>query len=262
MFVIAGPCVVESWEMLDETANALKIICDGLGVDLYFKSSYRKANRTSLTSFTGIGDEVALGMLSEIRKKYNMPVLTDIHNPTEASLAAKYVDVLQIPAFLSRQTDLLISAAKTGKIINIKKAQFMAPEDMKKAIEKVRSTGNEKIWLTERGTFFGYHDLVVDFRSLVTMRSYGFPVVFDATHSVQRPSVGDQSGGQPQFISALARAAAATGIDGIFFETHPNPSIAKSDAATQLPLEKAGEFIEMVVKINNFVNLNSAVQKV
>jgi 2-dehydro-3-deoxyphosphooctonate aldolase (KDO 8-P synthase) len=245
--IIAGPCVVESKEMLQEIAGHLLEVCSRLNVELTFKASYKKANRTSYSSFTGIGDEKALNFLSEIGNEFNLPVLTDIHSVGDAELASKYVNVLQIPAFLSRQTDLLIAAGQTGKTVNIKKGQFMAPDDMAKAAMKVSSTGNEKIWLTERGTFFGYHDLVIDFRSLAIMKKSGYPVIFDATHSLQAPSVGDQSGGKPEFIFPMARAAAAFGIDGIFFETHPDPRNAKSDAATQLPLAQAGELIRMVV---------------
>ncbi len=248
--IIAGPCVVESHEMLDETASYLKQVCSKYNVEFFFKSSYKKANRTSSSSFTGIGDEKALSMLAEIGRKYTLPVLTDVHSTSEVKLASEYVDVLQIPAFLSRQTELLRAAGNTGKIVNIKKGQFMAPADMRKAAEKVSATGNNNIMLTERGTFFGYNDLVVDFRSLVIMRQFGFPVIYDATHSLQQPSIGEQSGGQPQFIPALARGAAAVGIDGLFFETHPDPPRAKSDSATQLPLDKAEELIRRVVEIN------------
>jgi 2-dehydro-3-deoxyphosphooctonate aldolase (KDO 8-P synthase) len=248
-FIIAGPCVVESKEMLDEVASVLVPISEKYDFDLLFKASYKKANRTSVRSFTGIGDQKALGFIRDISEKYSVRSLTDIHTVEEAKLAAEYVDALQIPAFLSRQTDLLVAAGETGKIVNIKKAQFMAPDDMEKACKKVASTGNENIWQTERGTFFGYNNLVVDFRSLVRMKSFGYPVVYDATHSLQQPSIGEQSGGQPEYIPALAKAAVATGIDGLFFETHPDPKNAKSDSATQLPLEKAEEFIESLLKI-------------
>jgi len=220
---------------------------------LLYKASFRKANRTSIKSFEGVGDETALAWINTYAKKYNLPSITDIHNIENAILAAKYVDVLQIPAFLSRQTELLIAAGKTGKAVNIKKAQFMAPEDALKAAEKVLSTGNNQVWLTERGTFFGYHDLVVDMRSLLVMKSAGFPVIYDATHSVQQPSLGEQSGGQRQFIRSLARAAVAVGIDGVFFETHPNPTGAKSDAATQLPLSEADDFIYKLLELNDFI---------
>lgn len=251
MFVIAGPCVVESKDMLREIADELKKVCSNLGFELIFKASYKKANRTSIKSFTGIGDEKALSYLQEIAKEYSLPVLTDVHSVEEVSLASKYVDALQIPAFLSRQTELLVSAGNSGKRINIKKGQFMAPEDMKKAIEKVESTGNKNIMLTERGYSFGYHDLVVDFRSLVIMKELGYPVVYDATHSLQQPSVGEQSGGYPKFIPALARAATAVGIDGIFFETHSDPKNAKSDAATQLPLSLVKDFLSDIKHISD-----------
>lgn len=247
LIVIAGPCLVESRDLLFTVADTLTTICAQKPVQLVFKASFRKANRTSAGSFQGIGDEEALSYLAEVRTAFNVPVLTDIHTNEEAGLAAQYVDVLQIPAFLSRQTSLLESAAATGKTVNIKKGQFMAPEDVVKAAQKVIRAGNPDVWLTERGTSFGYHDLVVDMRGLVTMRESGLPVIFDATHSVQQPSVGEQSGGQRQFIPALAKAAAAVGIDGIFFETHPNPASAKSDAATQLPLQQAKDFLETVL---------------
>lgn len=249
--IVAGPCVVESFELLDEVASELKKICDRFNnIELYFKSSYRKANRSSASSFTGVGDKKALTWLADIKEKYKIPVVTDIHSVPEAALAAQYVDVLQIPAFLSRQTDLLEAAAATNKQINIKKGQFLAPNDMKKAAEKIISSGNEKIWLTERGTFFGYHDLVVDFRSILLMRELGYPVLYDATHSLQQPSIGVESGGYREFIPALARAAIAVGVDGIFFETHPSPATAKSDAATQLSLNAVEDFINMIIKYN------------
>ena len=250
---MAGPCVVESFELLDEVAAELKKICDKqhAQVDFYFKSSYRKANRSSVSSFTGVGDEKALGWLADIKEKYKVPIVTDVHSVYEAEQAAKYVDVLQIPAFLSRQTDLILAAAKTNKRINIKKAQFMAPNDMKKAVEKSLSVNNDKIWLTERGTFFGYHDLVVDFRSILIMRRMGYPVLYDATHSLQQPSIGVESGGCREFIPALAKAAVAVGVDGIFFETHPNPEAAKSDAATQVSLSMAEELIETLLRYHN-----------
>lgn len=236
LLLIAGPCLVESRDLALHVADHLVRVTEGLPVQLVFKGSYRKANRTSAGSVQGIGDEQALGILAEVRERFGVPTLTDIHTDEEAALAAAYVDVLQIPAFLCRQTSLLEAAARTGCTVNIKKGQFLAPDDMAKAAEKVTRIGNESVWLTERGTTFGYHDLVVDFRSLVIMRQTGYPVIFDATHSVQRPSVGAQSGGQPEFIPALARAAAAVGIDGLFLETHPSPKDALSDAATQVPL--------------------------
>ncbi|MEY3386390.1 MAG: hypothetical protein RIR53_1201 [Bacteroidota bacterium] len=245
--IIAGPCLVESRDLIMRVAEHLAGVCATLPVQLVLKGSYRKANRTSADSFSGIGDVEALGFLQEAGRQHGLRTLTDIHSDAEAALAAEFVDVLQIPAFLSRQTSLLQAAAATGRTVNIKKAQFMAPDDMAKAAEKVTRAGNPNVWLTERGTSFGYHDLVVDFRSLVIMRQTGLPVIFDATHSVQQPSIGAQSGGRREFIPALARAAAAVGIDGLFVETHPDPAHALSDAATQLPLDQMADFLAMVL---------------
>jgi len=236
--LIAGPCVVENEEITFTTAKAIKEVTDELGIPFIFKSSYRKANRTSLNSFMGIGDKAALDILLQVKKSLNVPILTDVHTIDEIDLAANYVDVLQIPAFLCRQTDLLLAAGKSGKAVNIKKGQFLAPEDMKHAAEKVVSTGNERVLLTERGTTFGYHNLIVDMRSLVIMRELGYPVVMDATHSVQLPSKGGLSGGQPKFIKPLAKASVAIGVDALFFEVHPNPKEALSDAESQLPLNE------------------------
>ena len=241
--LIAGPCVVENEAITFTTAEAIKEITNELGIPFIFKSSYKKANRTSLNSFVGIGDKAALEILLNIKKTFDVPILTDVHTVEEVELAAQYVDVLQIPAFLCRQTDLLIAAGKTGKVVNIKKGQFLAPEDMKHAAEKVLSTNNKRVMLTERGTTFGYHNLVVDMRSLVIMRELGFPVVMDATHSVQLPSKGTLSGGQPKFIKPLAKAAVAIGIDALFFEVHPNPKEALSDAESQLPLSELKELL-------------------
>jgi len=254
--VIAGPCVVESRDLLFEVAEYFKEIISKFDIDFYFKSSYRKANRTSVKSFSGLGDEVALQYLSEVREQFGFKILSDVHSAFEAESYSSYLDVIQIPAFLCRQTDLLISAGKTGKVVNIKKGQFVAPWDILKAAEKVEATGNTKVWITERGTFFGYNDLVVDFRSFSIIRKTGLPVIFDATHSLQRPSLGEQSGGFREFIFPLARAAAAVGIDGLFFETHPRPEKALSDSATQLPLKFAEDLITQVLeireKIQNF----------
>lgn len=251
--IIAGPCLAESEEIVMTSAAELSKIVLLLDVDFYFKASYRKANRTSSGSFEGVGDELALSWIAEAGKRFNVKTITDVHTADEARKAAEYVDVLQIPAFLARQTEILTAAGKTGKFVNIKKGQFMAPDDMIKAAGKVIATGNPNVWLTERGTFFGYHDLVVDFRGLSMMKRTGLPVIYDATHSVQQPSVGEQSGGKREFIPSLARAAVAVGIDGLFFETHPNPAIAKSDAATQLPLAEAKDFICKIIELNNFV---------
>lgn len=258
IFVIAGPCVVESKSMLQETASCLKSICNKLGVTLYFKASYRKANRTSHESFYGIGDELALSYLADIKQEFDIPVLTDVHSAIDAKFAAEFVDIIQIPAFLCRQTDIITAASETGKTINLKKGQFMPPLAMKEAAEKILAQNKDlyydkkNIWITERGTSFGYSDLIVDFRSLIIMKSFGFPIVYDATHSVQKPSVGKQSGGSPEFSAALARGAAAIGIDGLFLETHPDPKNAKSDAATQIPLIEAEKFITNVVNIHNY----------
>lgn len=253
LVVIAGPCVVENYEITYETAKRAKEITTELGMPFIFKSSYKKANRTSLKGFSTIGEKIALEILAQIRKDLDIPVLTDIHSEPEAEMASEYVDVLQIPAFLCRQTELLIAAGKTGKVVNIKKGQFMAPEDMKYAAEKVASTGNDKILLTERGTTFGYHNLVVDMRSLPIMRATGYPVVIDATHSVQLPSVGEKSGGRPEFIFHIARAAVAVGVDAIFLETHPEPSKALSDAASQLKLDYLYELLYQVKQIDELV---------
>ena len=251
--LIAGPCVVESEELIRQTAPVIKSITESLDIPFIFKASYKKANRTSASSFTGIGDRAALELLGKIRHEYDVPVLTDIHSPAEAEQAAKYADVLQIPAFLSRQTELLTAAGETGKVVNIKKGQFLAPEDMKHAAEKVLLTGNKKIMLTERGTTFGYHNLVVDMRSLIIMRELGYPVVMDATHSVQLPSTGDESGGQPKYIKYLAKAAAAVGIDALFLEVHPEPEKALSDASSQLPLRDLKPLLEEIKKIDSLV---------
>ncbi len=240
---------MESRELVHTVAEHVCRVCASLPVRLVFKASYRKANRTSARSFTGIGDERALEVLAEIRHTYGVPVLTDVHTPEEARRAAQYVDVLQIPAFLCRQTDLLMAAGATGKPVNIKKGQFMAPEAMVHAVEKVRLGGGSTVWLTERGTMFGYRDLVVDFRSLVVMRQTGCPVLYDATHSLQQPNIGERSGGQRQFVRALARAAVAVGVDGIFFETHPNPEQALSDPETQLPLAEVESFLHELVAL-------------
>lgn len=250
--IIAGPCLAESFSLIDEVADLLSKVIDFNKVDFYFKSSFKKANRTSINSVSGFGDVNALEWIADAGKKYNFKTLTDIHSVQDAEIASNYVDVLQIPAFLSRQTELLIAAGNTGKIVNIKKAQFMAPEDAIKAAEKVKSTGNQKIMLTERGTTFGYHDLVVDFRSMIIMKQSQYPVIYDATHSVQQPSKGEISGGRPEFIMPLAYSAINTGIDGIFFETHPDPKSALSDSATQMKLELVDQFVKNIIKIYEF----------
>ena len=234
---IAGPCVIESRAMALETAEELQRITEAEGARFIFKGSYRKANRSSASSFTGIGDIEALEVLAEIRETYKMPVITDVHETKDVALAARYVDVLQIPAFLCRQTELLVAAGESGLAVNIKKGQFMAPEDMVLAAAKVAGTGNRRVMLTERGSSFGYHNLVVDFRGLAKMAESGYPVLYDATHSLQLPSAGQGvSGGERQYVLPLARAAVAVGVNGLFFEIHPDPSKALSDSATQVPL--------------------------
>ncbi len=248
--LIAGPCVVENKSVVFKACERVKEITSKLEMPYIFKSSYMKANRTSGKSFRGLEMDKALKILMDVKKEFNVPVLTDVHSEVEASIAAEVVDVLQIPAFLCRQTELLEAAGETGKIINIKKGQFLAPAEMKYQAEKVASTGNNKILLTERGTTFGYNNLVVDFRGLVIMKSFGYPVIFDATHSVQMPSKENGvSGGNPEFIAPLARAAIAIGIDGIFIETHPNPSRALSDGNNMLKLDRLENLLKELLKI-------------
>ncbi|MBI3195767.1 MAG: 3-deoxy-8-phosphooctulonate synthase [Ignavibacteriae bacterium] len=252
--LIAGPCLIEGKEITFKTAERIMQITERLHVPFIFKSSYKKANRTSGKSFVGLELETALKILSEIKREFDIPILTDVHTEQEISVAAEVADVIQIPAFLCRQTELLQAAGKTGKIVNIKKGQFMAPEDMKHQAKKVEMTGNNNVLLTERGTTFGYHNLVVDMRSLVIMRSLGYPVILDATHSVQLPGGAmSKSGGQPEFIFPIARAGAAVGIDGLFIETHPNPAKAKSDAASQLKLDLLEELLRQVIAIDEVV---------
>lgn len=252
--IIAGPCLIEDETMLKQTAEALLKAIDGLDVNFVFKGSYRKANRTSANSFNGIGDEKAMRFLAGVKKEFGVQITTDVHTAGEAFWAGEMVDVVQIPAFLSRQTDLIIAAAQTGKIVNIKKAQFMAPEDVLKAADKATSVGNANVWLTERGTCFGYHDLVVDFRSLIELQKSPFPIIYDATHSVQQPSIGAESGGHREYIQKLAQAAVSVGANGIFFETHPDPANAKSDSATQLPLDQAGDFIKRLYDLHGYIS--------
>lgn len=249
-FLMAGPCVIENEQMPFEICEKLKEICEKLDIDLIFKASYRKANRSKIDSFSGIGDEKALKILGQIRKKYALPIVTDIHSAEEAEMAAEYVDILQIPAFLCRQTDLLLAAAKTNKIINIKKGQFLSAQSMKHVADKVLSVGNEKIILTDRGTMFGYQDLIVDFRSIPIMQSFNLPVVMDITHSLQQPNQTEGvSGGMPQMISTIAKAAIAVGANGIFMETHPNPSQALSDGKNMLALDQVESLLEKLIKI-------------
>ena len=237
-FLIAGPCAIESEEMAFDIARHIKAICEKLEIPFVFKGSYRKANRSRLDSFTGIGDEKALAVLKKIRKELDIPVTTDIHSVEEAKLAAKYVDILQIPAFLCRQTDLIVAAAKTGKTVNIKKGQFLSPKAMQFAVQKVNDSDNNCVLITERGSQFGYHELVVDFKGIPLMQEYA-PVVMDVTHSLQQPNQSSGiAGGQPQLIETIAKAAIASGVDGVFIETHPRPQDAKSDGANMLPLDQ------------------------
>ncbi len=238
--ILAGPCAIESQSVLDETADTLKQICEKLDINYVFKSSYDKANRSSINSYRGPGLKKGLEMLHSVKEKYRVPIVTDIHTPEQANIAAEVADILQIPAFLCRQTDLLVAAAKTGKIVNIKKGQFLAPEQMKSIVQKVVDSGNNKIMLTDRGTTFGYNNLVSDFRSIPIMKQFGYPVVFDATHSVQMPgSNGDSTGGDRRFVPLLANCAMAAGADVLFFEIHPNPDSALCDGANMLALSDA-----------------------
>jgi len=253
-FLIAGPCVIESKELLEEVADKVSGICRNLGIPYVFKSSYRKANRTSASSFTGIGDHEALALLKATGEKFGLPTTSDIHAHEEAAMAAEYADILQIPAFLCRQTDLLIAAGETGKIVNVKKGQFLSGPSMKFAVEKIRSTGNDKIILTERGTTFGYQDLVVDYRNIPWMQEHQVPVVMDVTHSLQQPNqTSGITGGNPQLISTIASAALAAGADGLFIETHPDPANAKSDGANMLRLDLMEGLLEKLVKIRKAV---------
>ena len=253
-FLMAGPCAIESEEMAMEIAERIFHICNKLEIPFIFKGSYRKANRSRLDSFTGIGDMEALSILKKVGEKLNIPTVTDIHSSEEAAIAAKFVDVLQIPAFLCRQTDLLVAAAKTRKVINIKKGQFLSPESMIHAVTKVKESGNNTIMITDRGTMFGYQDMVVDFRGIPTMKKFGVPVIMDITHSLQQPNQSSGvTGGNPEMIETIAKAAVATGVDGLFLETHPNPSQAKSDGANMLDLSKLEELLTKLVKIRKAI---------
>ena len=251
--LIAGPCVVENEKITFSVAEQIKKITSNLGIPFIFKSSYKKANRTSIKSFKSIGDSEAIKILHKVKNDFDLPILTDIHTADEILNLTDIADVLQIPAFLCRQTDLLLAAGNSGKAVNVKKGQFLAPEDMKHIIEKVESTGNKKILLTERGSSFGYHNLVVDMRSLVIMKEFGYPVVMDATHSVQLPGLDNKTGGQPKFIKPLAKAAAAIGIDALFLEVHPEPKNSLSDAESQLPLNELEKLLVEIQQIDSLV---------
>ena len=254
-FLMAGPCAIEGETMALEIAEKIVDIAEKLKIPYIFKGSYRKANRSRLDSFTGIGDEKALKILKKVGETFDIPVVTDIHTAEEAAMAAAYVDVLQIPAFLCRQTDILVAAAKTGKVVNIKKGQFLSADAMQFAVNKVRESGNSNIVLTERGTTFGYQDLVVDYRGIPVMKKMNVPVVLDITHSLQQPNqVSGVTGGKPELIETIARAGIAVGADGIFIETHPNPSIAKSDGANMLKLDKLESLLQKLVHIKQVIN--------
>ena len=252
LLIIAGPCVVESAELCLTVASTLQELCAARDLPFVFKASYRKANRSSGGSFAGLPGDEGLEVLARVKRELAVPVLTDVHEVSEVAAAADVADVLQIPAFLSRQTALLQAAARTGRAVNVKKGQFLAPADMQNAIDKLAAAGGEKILLTERGTTFGYGDLVVDMRGLVTMRELGWPVLYDATHSLQRPG-GSETGGDRRFAFPLMRAAVACGVDGLFFEAHPDPARALSDAATQLPLARAAAFLDEAVRVHEAI---------
>ncbi len=256
-FLIAGPCVVESEDTVMGIAEKVSGICAKLEIPYIFKASYRKANRTSANSFTGIGDKNALELIKKVGEKFSIPTTTDIHTAEEAAMAAEYVDVLQIPAFLCRQTDLLIAAAKTGKIVNVKKGQFLNGPSMKFAVEKINAAGNNKVGLIERGNSFGYTDLVVDYRNITWMKEIKVPVIMDCTHSLQQPNqAGGVTGGNPELIETIAKAAIATGADGLFIETHPNPAAAKSDGANMLRLDFLENLLEKLVRIRKAITPN------
>lgn len=252
---MAGPCVIESESVIMAVAEAVVKICERHKVPLIFKASYRKANRSRLDSFSGIGDEAALKILRKVKETFNVPLVTDIHDADEAAMAAEYVDVLQIPAFLCRQTDILVAAAKTGKVVNVKKGQFLSPESMRFAVNKIQQSGNGNIMLTDRGTMFGYQDLIVDYRSIPIMQQLNVPVVLDCTHSLQQPNqTSGVTGGNPQMIETIARAGIAIGADGLFIETHPDPAHAKSDGANMLNLTRLEPLLDRLVQLRQVVN--------
>jgi 2-dehydro-3-deoxyphosphooctonate aldolase (KDO 8-P synthase) len=254
LVLIAGPCVIESENQVRKTAKGLREITEEIEIPFIFKSSYDKANRTSIKSYRGPGIEKGLEILEKVKEEFDIPILVDVHRIEEVELVSKIADILQVPAFLCRQTDLIISIARTGRPVNIKKGQFLAPWDMKNVIEKIESVGNKNILLTERGTCFGYNNLVVDMKSLPIMRSFGYPVVFDATHSVQKPGgEGTATGGEREYVPFLAQAAVATGIDGLFLEVHPQPEKALSDGPNMIKLDKVKELLEKLIKIDKIV---------
>lgn len=258
--IIAGPCVIENEDITMHTAKTLKEICGRVGLQFVFKSSYDKANRTSIKSFRGPGLEKGLQILSDIKSKLNVPVISDVHSKEEISPASEVLDAIQIPAFLSRQTDLIIAASKTGKPVNVKKGQFLAPWDVKNIIEKFIATGNKNLFITERGTSFGYNNLVVDFRGIPIMRAYGYPVIFDITHSLQLPGAGGSiSGGQREFAAPLARAAVAVGVDGLFMEVHPEPDKALCDGPNMLPLSEVEGMLKTIRAIYDLIKANQGI---
>lgn len=253
-FLIAGPCAIEDEDLALRIAERIRTITDRLGIPYVFKGSYRKANRSRIDSFSGIGDEKALKILRKVGETFGLPTTTDIHADEEAAMAAEYVDVLQIPAFLCRQTSLLMAAAETGKVVNIKKGQFLSPSAMQHARQKVIDSGNDRVWLTERGATFGYTDLVVDFRGIPTMQALGSPVILDCTHSLQQPNQSSGvTGGRPAMIETIARAGVAVGVDGLFLETHPEPEAAKSDAANMLPLDQLEPLLAKLLRIREAI---------
>ncbi len=254
-FLLAGPCVIEGEEMALDIAEFACEVTNRLNIPYVFKGSYKKANRSRIDSFTGIGDEKALKILRKVKETFNIPVVTDIHTEQEAAIAAEYVDILQIPAFLCRQTDLLVAAARTGRMVNIKKGQFLSPEAMLHAVNKVRDAGNNQVAVTERGTTFGYQDLIVDYRGIPTMKQFGAPVILDVTHSLQQPNqMSGVTGGRPDLIDTVASAGIAAGADGLFIETHRNPAVAKSDGANMLKLEKLPALLEKLTALRMVVN--------
>lgn len=253
-FLLAGPCVIEGEEMALDIAEKMVKITSRLDIPYVFKGSYRKANRSRIDSFTGIGDEKALKILKKVSDTFGIPVVTDIHEACEAEMAAEYVDILQIPAFLCRQTELLIAAAKTGRIVNVKKGQFLAPDAMKFAVQKIKDSGNDQVMLTDRGTTFGYQDLIIDYRGIPKMQETGCPVILDITHSLQQPNTtSGVTGGLPHLIETVAKAGIAVGADGLFMETHQNPAVAKSDGANMLPLDKVESLLEKLTKLRQAV---------